>query len=93
MGAAKWVRDAGPGAGKIVEIDAVSQCYDDIARLPLYRRRLCSDLSQASLVASACEEVLDTCKDKCFRGPKTLSPDTLLRSWKKLLFELWCCKG
>jgi glycosyltransferase involved in cell wall biosynthesis len=81
MGAAEWVRELGPRAGRVLEVDEVTLDYEAISRLPLMTRKFCSDTSRSSELAHALKDILDRYDFHSFEPPSHLTMDGIARAW------------
>jgi glycosyltransferase involved in cell wall biosynthesis len=88
MGAAEWIREIGPRAGRVLELDAVSRSYEDNARLPLHSRRLCSDVSAYRELAEAMRQILTDYAAHSFDPPHEYTMDGIAEAWLEMIHDV-----
>jgi glycosyltransferase involved in cell wall biosynthesis len=88
MGAAEWVREVGPRAGRVLELDPLTLDYHSISRLPLHRRRLCSDTRPYRALAGALKAILDDYDFHPFEPPHKYTMDGIAERWLEVINDV-----
>jgi glycosyltransferase involved in cell wall biosynthesis len=92
MGGAEWMREIGPQSGIVLDIDELTDSYQKISKLPLYSRRLCSDISHAPKVAEAMKTILDNPDYYSYVPPRKYRLEGTMDAWFELIQKAWQTK-
>lgn len=88
MGAAEWVRELGPRAGRVLDVDPPTPDYRSIARLPLANAGYCSDTRAAGLLAEALKGILDNYDFHRFEPPRGLTMEGIAERWLEVVNDV-----
>lgn len=89
MGAAEWIKEIGATAGIVLDIDPVTDSYKKIKRLPLKKRKFCSNINPAFKVASAMKTILDNYEKYTYEVPRKFRIEGALEMWFEIIFKAW----
>lgn len=88
MGGAEWVRDIGPRAGRVLDLDQLTLDYRSISSLPLYERKFCSDTTHAHALALAMKSILDDYEFHRFEPPARYTMNGIADEWLAVIRDV-----
>jgi len=88
MGGAEWMKEVGPNCGVVLDLDNITDSYSAIQKLPLFSRRLCSDIRSARQVAEACRSILENPDDYRYTPPLKFRKEGEVNAWSELIWEI-----
>ena len=88
MGGAEWMREVGSNCGVVLDLDEVTDSYKAIKKLPLFSRRLCSNIRPARQVAEACKMILENREDYRYTPPLKFRKEGTVNAWFELIWKI-----
>lgn len=88
MGGAEWIRELGPRSGHVVELDPITDNFDKINALPLYKKSYCSSTKGYKELAHAMKAILDNYPFYQYDVPEKYTPAGIIRQWMTVVEDV-----